>query len=105
MLAFTVAQRQKEIGVRIALGAGAKSVRSLIVRRGMINVAGGLALGAVGSVAASRVLKSLLFEVSPADPATFVLVALILASTALAACYLPARRAIRVDPMRVLREE
>ena len=105
VLSFTVAQRQQEIGVRMALGAGSASVTGLVVRRGMVLVGAGLILGALGSLAVSRVFQSLLFEVDPTDVATLILVSAILGGTALLACYVPARRAVRVDPMAVLRKD
>jgi predicted permease len=105
VLAFGVAQRTREIGVRLALGAGRGEVLGLIVRQGMVLAGAGLAIGLAGSVAAARVLRALLFETDVYDPWTFAIVPVILAVVSLAACYLPARRASRVDPMVALRIE
>lgn len=105
VLAFVVTQRTREIGVRVALGAARSEVLSLILKQGMGLVAFGLVLGLAGSLAATRVLRSLLFETNVYDPATFVIVPLLLAIVSYAACYVPARRAAVVDPMITLRSE
>ena len=103
--AYAVAQRTQEIGIRMALGAQVRDVLRLILQRGLRLVWVGLALGLVLSLAVTRTLKSLLFNVSATDPLTFVGVALLLAAVALLACWVPARRAARVDPMIELRHE
>lgn len=100
-----VARRRNEVGIRMALGASAASVVRMVVRQGMMPVAAGIAAGVAGSLAASRVLASLLYEVSPRDPAIIAAVALALALTAAGACYIPARRAARVDPLAALHYE
>jgi len=105
LLAFTVTQRQREIGIRMALGAQRTDVLRLVVQRGMILTGLGLAVGWIGSFGMTRFISSLLYEVSPTDPLTFVLVSLVLTGTALLACYVPARRAARIDPMVALRCE
>jgi predicted permease len=105
VLAFGVAQRTREIGVRLALGAPRGQVLALVVRRGMLLVACGLALGMAGSLAAARVLDSLLFETPIYDPLTFATVPVLLALVSVAACYVPARRASTVDPNVALRTE
>jgi predicted permease len=105
VLAFGVAQRTREIGVRLALGAARGEVLRLIVKQGMLLVALGLVLGLAGSLAAARLLQTLLYETEVYDPMTFALVPVILAIVSLAACYLPARRAAVVDPMVTLRTE
>ncbi|HUQ88490.1 MAG TPA: ABC transporter permease [Vicinamibacterales bacterium] len=105
VLAFGVAQRRKEIGVRLALGAGRGEVLGLVVKRGMMLAGAGLVIGLAGSIAASRLLQSLLFETDIYDPFTFVAVPVLLAVVSLAACYVPARRAAVVDPMVTLRTE
>ena len=105
VLAFGVAQRTREIGVRVALGAARIEVVALIVKQGMVLVAIGLALGLAGSLAATRVLGSLLYETTAYDPVTFLVVPILLALVSLAACYVPARRAAVVDPMVTLRSE
>jgi len=102
---YTVNQRTQEIGIRIALGAQPADVRGLILGRTMRLAVCGVALGLAGALALTRYLGSLLYQVRPFDPATFVVVSLILAGAALAACYVPARRAMRVDPMVALRYE
>ncbi len=102
---YTVSQRTQEIGIRMALGAQPASVRALILGRTMKLAAVGVALGLAGALVLTRYLASLLFEVRAADPATFVAVSLLLAAAALAACLIPARRAMQVDPMVALRYE
>jgi predicted permease len=105
VLAFGVAQRTREIGVRLALGAARAEVLGLIVKQGMLLVAIGLAIGLAGSLAATRVLQSLLYETEAYDPMTFAIVPILLGLVSLAACYVPARRAAVVDPMVTLRSE
>jgi putative ABC transport system permease protein len=103
LIAFSVAQRTQEIGVRMALGAGRSDVLRLIVFDGMKLTAVGLAIGAAGAAAAAASLQSQLFGVAPFDPITFGATAAALASTAIVACFVPAARAARVDPMVALR--
>ena len=105
LLAFSVSRRTREIGVRLALGAHPGDVLRLIVGQGMKLVFAGVALGVAGAVALTRVMASLLYGVSATDPATFAAVALLLTLAAALACYVPARRAMRVDPMAALRME
>jgi putative ABC transport system permease protein len=104
-LAFSVGQRTREIGIRMALGAEGGGVLRLVIGQGLLPVLVGLGLGLAGAFALSRVLGGLLFQVSATDPATFAGVALLLLLTALLASYLPARRATRVDPLAALRCE
>jgi ABC-type antimicrobial peptide transport system permease subunit len=101
----TVRRRRAEIGVRMALGAGPGRVVREILADGLRLVALGIALGLAAAFALTRLMSSLLVGVTPTDPATFVGVALLLAAAALLACWIPARRASRVDPMVVLRAE
>jgi predicted permease len=105
VLSYTVSQRAREIGVRMALGADARSVRSLVVGEGVWLTASGLGLGLVGAFALTRVLTTLLYGVGPADPATYAGVAAVLGGVALLTSLVPARRAARVDPMVTLRAE
>jgi putative ABC transport system permease protein len=105
VLAYLVSQRTRDIGIRLALGARPSDVFRLIIGQGMGLAIGGAAVGVAGALAAARVIKSLLFSVEPRDPLTFTTVPLLLLAVALVACYLPARRALRVDPLVALRAE
>lgn len=105
VMAFMVSRRSREIGIRMALGASPGNVLRAIMRRGLALTVAGLLVGIAGAFAASRALAGLLFAVSPTDPPTLAAVAALLAATALFACYWPARRATRVDPMVTLRSE
>ena len=105
LLSYEVAGRTHEIGIRVALGARPGNLLSLVVSRGMLLVGTGIVIGTVAAVGLTRYLESLLFGVAPTDPATFVAVALVFLGLALLACYIPARRATRVDPMVALRQE
>jgi len=105
VLAYSVNQRTREIGLRMALGAQASGVLWWIAGRGMLVALAGIAVGLAGAVALSRVLSSLLYEIQPRDSLTFTVVALLLSVVALTACLVPARRASRVDPTVALREE
>jgi len=105
VMAYFVTQRTREIGVRIALGAQWPDVLKLILRSGMSLVTIGLAIGLGGALALTRLMTTLLFEVSPSDPITFGAVALCVIFAALFACYIPARRATKVDPLVALRYE
>jgi putative ABC transport system permease protein len=105
ILAYLVSQRRREIGIRLAVGAGRPDILALVVRHGAMLVAVGLVAGLVGAVALTRLMQGMLFGVSPTDPATFVAVPIALAAVGLLACYGPALRATRVDPVSVLRAE
>ncbi|HEY4360437.1 MAG TPA: ABC transporter permease [Bryobacteraceae bacterium] len=105
VISYAVTQRTREIGIRMALGARPGAVQRMFVRYALILAAMGVALGAVAAVGLSRLMKSLLFEVSPLDPVTYVAVAVVLVMAAVLASYLPARRAAAVDPLDALRAE
>jgi ABC-type antimicrobial peptide transport system permease subunit len=105
VMSYVVAGRTREIGLRMALGAQLRQVRHLILRQGMMLAGSGLILGLAVVFVLARFLTSMLYGVSPSDPVTFVGVSFLLAMVALLACYLPARRAARIDPMIAIREE
>jgi predicted permease len=105
VLSFAVTQRSRELGLRIALGASEASVMRMVVVRGLSLTAAGLAIGLVLAWAGTRAMQNLLYGVAATDPRTFGAVVALLTTIALAACYLPARRAARVDPIAVLRQE
>ncbi len=105
VMAYFVTQRTREIGVRIALGAQWRDVLKLILKSGMLLVTLGLTIGLAGALVLTRLMTTLLFGISPTDPITFVTVAVCVILAALLACYIPARRAIKVDPLIVLRYE
>lgn len=105
LLAGSVARRTREIGVRIAVGASPGAVWRLIVGHGLRLVAGGVVVGCVVTVAGSRLMTTLLFDVAPTDPLVYLLAAAGVATTAVVACLVPARRAMRLDPVTTLRAE
>jgi ABC-type antimicrobial peptide transport system permease subunit len=105
LMAFFVSMRTQEIGIRIALGAKAGDVLKGVLRQGLKLTLIGIAFGLAGTFAMTRLIRSLLHEVSPTDPLTFICVSLLLAGVALLAMYIPARRAAKVDPMKALRCE
>jgi putative ABC transport system permease protein len=105
VIAYSVTQRTREIGVRVALGADSRSVERLVVSAGLRLSAIGLVVGLGAALASTRMLSGLLYGVSPADPASFVAIALLVVAVALLASWLPARRAVRIDPISALRAE
>lgn len=104
VLSYAVSQRRREIGVRMALGAGRREVILLVVRQGGALVGAGVILGLLAAAASARIVESALFDVTTADPLTYVAVTAVLLFVALLACWLPARRSVRIDPMDALRE-
>jgi len=105
VISYSIAQRTREIGIRIALGSPHDKVRALFVRNGLILSGIGVICGIAVAVPLARLMSALLFEVSPLDPYTYLAVAAVLLAAAMAASYLPARRATRIDPMEALRAE
>jgi putative ABC transport system permease protein len=105
VLSYFVAQHTPEIGVRLALGATSSDILRLVLGKGMALALGGVGLGVIGALALTRVVSSLLYGVGAADPATFAAAATVLIAVAFAACSLPARRAMRVDPTVAIRSE
>jgi ABC-type antimicrobial peptide transport system permease subunit len=105
ILAYSVTLREREIGIRLALGATRPNVLRMVLRQGMTPVGVGIGLGAVAACALTRVLRGMLYGVSPMDPLTFAAGTLLLSLIAILACFLPARRAARIDPMVALRHE
>ena len=104
VLAYLVTQRRKEIGIRIALGSSARGIFELVLREGLMLIAAGFVLGAAGAFGLRRSLESQLFGVSAGDPIVLATVTVVLASVAILACALPARRATRIDPIIALAE-
>jgi putative ABC transport system permease protein len=105
VISYSVAQRTREIGIRMALGARRQEVLLLVVGQGAKLVLAGVAIGIVGGLMLTRLMSGLLYGVHTTDPLTYGAVAILLMFVALAACFLPARRAMRVDPMVALRYE
>jgi len=102
VMAYSVVQRTQEIGIRMALGAQRSDVLRLVVRQGMTLAIIGVAAGLLGAFALTRVIANLLFDVGATDPLTFVSISLLLVVVALLACYLPARRAAKLNPVKAL---
>jgi predicted permease len=105
VISYAVSQRRREIGIRLALGAPLSAVRQLFIRRGLVMGAAGLVAGLAGAVAVTRLMKSLLYGVTPLDPMTFAAMPVVLAAAAALASYLPARAATMVDPVETMRAE
>jgi putative ABC transport system permease protein len=105
MMAYSVTQRTREIGIRMALGASHKAVLRLVLRQSTVLTAIGLAAGLAGAAGTTRYLQGLLFGLTPLDPSTFLVVSLAFVGVAMLASYVPARRAMRVDPLVALRHE
>jgi putative ABC transport system permease protein len=105
VMAYFVSQRTQEIGIRMALGAQRADVLRLVLGNGLLLTVMGLVVGIAGALGLTRLMRTLLFEVTPTDPITFVVVPPCLVVVALVACYVPARRALKVDPLEVLRYE
>ncbi|PYU42805.1 MAG: hypothetical protein DMG53_19055, partial [Acidobacteria bacterium] len=105
VISYLVSERTHEIGIRLALGAERRSILQMVLGQGLGLVIVGAAVGLVGAVVVSHLMTGLLYGVRPTDPLTFVVVALLLIGVALLACYIPARRALRVDPLVALRYE
>jgi putative ABC transport system permease protein len=105
LLAFTVMQRTREIGIRVALGAQRGDILRLVVGQGIKAVLVGVGVGVISGLALTRLMASLLYGVKPTDALTFASVAAMLIAVAMAACYIPARRAMGVDPLSALRHE
>ena len=103
VLAYAVSQRRQEIGVRVALGASPRSVLQLIIRQGMMLAGAGVVAGVLGALLLTRIMAAVLYEVRTTDPATFATVVVVLLGSALLASWLPARRALRIDPVQALR--
>jgi putative ABC transport system permease protein len=105
VLSYVVSQRSSEIGLRMALGAEPGSVGRLVLRQGLLLVGSGIVLGVVGSLGVTRLLQNQLFQVQATDPQVLTLVAVLLLGVSAAACWIPARRAMAIDPATALREE
>jgi ABC-type antimicrobial peptide transport system permease subunit len=104
-ISFLVNEKTQEIAIRLALGASRKAILTMVLRQGLWLAVGGAAVGLVGALIVSHLMAGLLFGVRPTDPLTFAGVTLLLTAVALAACYIPARRAMRLDPLVAIRYE
>ena len=105
VLSYSVSQRTHEIGIRMALGADATDVRRMVMKSGLRWLAAGIGIGVPASIALAKVLQNRIWGIKSADPLTLIVVSLVLTAVGLAACYIPARRATKVDPMVALRYE
>jgi putative ABC transport system permease protein len=105
VISFIVSERTRDIGIRLALGAQRRNILDMVLRQGLTLAMVGAAIGLVGGVIVAHLMAGLLYGVRPTDPLTFLGVTLVLTAVALAACYIPARRAMRVNPLVALRNE
>jgi len=105
MIAYSVVQRRREVGVRMALGAHRRDILRLLLQRGFGITVLGIVLGLAGAFSLTRVLRAFLFQISPADPITYAFIAVIFVIVGVGASYVPVRRATRIDPMSVLRHD
>ena len=105
VISYSVEQRRREMGIRLALGAAPRGLRQMVLGEGLLLAGGGIAAGLIAALLLTRYLASMLYTIRPTDPAVYAAVSAVLALAAAAGCYFPARRATRVDPAVVLRDE